>query len=237
MVSSTLGSPTKTIWKRRSRAASFSMYLRYSFSVVAPMARRSPRASGGLSMLRGVHGALGGSCADQRVQLVDEEDDLAVRVLDLLEQGLEAVFELAAILGSGEHDGQVEGDDALVLQNLRHVAVHDAAGESFDDGGLADAGLADEHGVVLGAAREHLDDAANLFVAADDGIELAATGEVGQVLCIFLERLKLGLGILVGDALRSADSGKALEDGIVRGSERSQQKLRAVVLLLGEREQ
>ena len=51
MVSSTLGSPTKTIWKRRSRAASFSMYLRYSFSVVAPMARSSPRASAGFSML------------------------------------------------------------------------------------------------------------------------------------------------------------------------------------------
>src|ERR1035438_1709382 len=39
IVSSTLGSPTKTIWKRRSSAASFSMYLRYSFNVVAPMAR------------------------------------------------------------------------------------------------------------------------------------------------------------------------------------------------------
>ena len=51
MVSSTLGSPTKTIWKRRSSAASFSMYLRYSFSVVAPMARSSPRASAGFSML------------------------------------------------------------------------------------------------------------------------------------------------------------------------------------------
>jgi len=38
-------------WKRRSRAASFSIYLRYSLRVVAPMARRPPRASAGLSML------------------------------------------------------------------------------------------------------------------------------------------------------------------------------------------
>src|SRR2546429_471088 len=48
-VSSTLGSPTKTGWKRRSSAASFSMCLRYSSSVVAPTARSSPRASIGLS--------------------------------------------------------------------------------------------------------------------------------------------------------------------------------------------
>ena len=51
MVSSTDGSSTSTGWKRRSRAASFSMCWRYSSRVVAPMVRSSPRASAGLSML------------------------------------------------------------------------------------------------------------------------------------------------------------------------------------------
>ena len=51
MVSSTEGSPTKTCWKRRSRAGSFSIRSRYSSSVVAPIIRSSPRASIGLSML------------------------------------------------------------------------------------------------------------------------------------------------------------------------------------------
>ena len=50
-MSSTDGSPTNTGWKRRSSALSFSMCLRYSSSVVAPMQRSSPRASAGLSML------------------------------------------------------------------------------------------------------------------------------------------------------------------------------------------
>ena len=45
------GSPTSTGWKRRSSAASFSMCLRYSSSVVAPTARSSPRASIGFSRL------------------------------------------------------------------------------------------------------------------------------------------------------------------------------------------
>ena len=51
MVASTLGSSTRIFWKRRSSAASFSMYLRYSSSVVAPTQCSSPRASAGLSML------------------------------------------------------------------------------------------------------------------------------------------------------------------------------------------
>src|SRR3954453_19471098 len=47
MVSSTLGSPTNTCWKRRSRAGSFSIPSRYSSRVVAPIIRSSPRASVG----------------------------------------------------------------------------------------------------------------------------------------------------------------------------------------------
>ena len=50
-MSSTLGSPTKTCWNRRSSAGSFSIRSRYSSRVVAPIMCSSPRASIGLSML------------------------------------------------------------------------------------------------------------------------------------------------------------------------------------------
>ena len=45
------GLATNTGWKRRASAASFSMCLRYSSSVVAPTQCSSPRASAGFSML------------------------------------------------------------------------------------------------------------------------------------------------------------------------------------------
>ncbi len=48
-MSATDGSPTKIGANRRSSAASFSMYLRYSVSVVAPTQRSSPRESKGFS--------------------------------------------------------------------------------------------------------------------------------------------------------------------------------------------
>ena len=51
MVSSTVGSSTSTFWKRRSSAASFSTYLRYSSSVVAPTQCSSPRANAGFNIL------------------------------------------------------------------------------------------------------------------------------------------------------------------------------------------
>jgi hypothetical protein len=48
---------------------------------------------------------------------------------------------------------------ALVLQEAPGTSPRRCAGRALDDGGLADARLADEHRVVLGAAREHLHDA------------------------------------------------------------------------------
>ena len=136
----------------------------------------------GLQHVARVHRALGGARADERVELVDEEDDLAVRLLDFLENRLEALLELAAVLRAREHRAEVERDDALVLQRLGNVARGDAPREPLDDRRLADAGVADEDGVVLRAAREDLHDAADLLVAADDRVELALAGELGEVL-------------------------------------------------------
>ena len=128
-----------------------------------------------LEEVRGVDGALRSARADDRVQLVDEEDDLAGRVLDLGEDGLEPLLELAAVLRPGEERADVERPHALALQALGDVARDDALREPLGDRGLPHAGLADEHRVVLRAPREDLHDAADLLVAADDGIELART--------------------------------------------------------------
>ena len=158
-----------------------------------------------LEQVGGVDGALGGARADDRVQLVHEQDDLAARLGDLLQHGLQALLELAAVLGAGQQRADVERDDAAVGQRLRHVLLDDALGEALDDRGLADAGLADQDGVVLGAAGEDLDHAADLVVAPDHRVELALLGLRGEVAAVLLERLEGVLGVLGGDAVRAAD--------------------------------
>ena len=54
-----------------------------------------------LDHVAGIHGTLGCPRTDDRVQLVDEGDDLSVGVRDLLQHGLQSLFELAAVLGAG----------------------------------------------------------------------------------------------------------------------------------------
>ena len=164
-----------------------------------------------LDHVAGVHRPFGRAGADDRVQLVDERDDLAGGVGDLLEHGLEPLLELAAVLGAGDHRRQVEGDDALVLQALGHVAVGDAPGEALDDRRLADARLADQHRVVLRPPRQHLDHPADLVVAPDDRVDLALAGAGGEVLAVALQRLELVLGVLRRDAVGAAHLGEGTQ--------------------------
>jgi hypothetical protein len=148
-----------------------------------------------------VHRAFGGAGADDGVQLVDEEHDLAGRVDDFLEDGLESLLELAAVFRAGNERAHVERDHLLVLQPLGHILADDALREAFGDGGLAHAGLADEHRVVLGPAEQDLNDAPDLVVPADDRVELALARQLRQIAPVALERLIGGLGILAGDPL------------------------------------
>ena len=191
----TVGSPTYTGWKRRSRAASFSMCWRYSSSVVAPTARSSPRASIGLSRLAASTAPWAAPGADDRVELVEEQDDRPLGVGDFLQHRLQAFLELAPVGGTRDQPAHVERDHAAVPQRLGHVAADDPLGQALDDRRLAHAGLADQDGVVLGAPAEDLDHPADLVVAADDRVELALLGDLGQVAP---EALQWGLLLLLG---------------------------------------
>ena len=185
------------------------------------------------------------------MQLIDEQDDVAVGFLHLAQHVLQAVFELAAVLRAGHHGAQIERDDLAVFQRRGNVAGHDALGQPLHDGRLAGAGLADKHRVVLGAAGQHLDGAANFLVTADDRIQLALASLLSEVLAELLQGLELGLvglrgnagvaaqalvgrlDVLAGDARRGEDAaGCALVLG--QGDEQVLARRVAVAQLLGD---
>ena len=149
-----------------------------------------------LQQVRRVDGAFCSARAHDRVQLVDEEDQLALGVLDLLEHGLQTLFELAPVLRACEQRADVERPHALALQSLGHVAGDDALGEPLDDRRLSGAWLADQHRVVLRAARQDLNDAPDLLVASDHRVELALLRRLGQIPPELRERVVRPLGIL-----------------------------------------
>ena len=202
MVSSTDGSPTNTCWKRRSSAGSFSIRSRYSSSVVAPIIRSSPRASIGLSMLpasiaESPPAPAPTTVCSSSMNVMTWPSDSLISLRTALSRSSNSPRYFAPATIARE----VEAEQPTALERVGDVAVDDPLGEPLDDGGLADAGLTDEHGVVLRAPGQHLDDAADLVVAADDRVDLALVGAGGEVDGVLLERLERRLGVRRGDPL------------------------------------
>ena len=87
------------------------------------------------------------------MNLVDKKDNLAVALSDFVDYGLQALLKLALVLGSGHQRTHVKRIYLLAFQVFGHVAAHYAVRQPLGYGGLAGAGLAHKHRVVLGTAR------------------------------------------------------------------------------------
>ena len=127
-----------------------------------------------------IHRALGGAGTDDGVQLVDEKDH-GLGAADFVHHRLDALLELASIFGARNHQCQVQRDDALIAQNLRHVARGDFLREALDDGRLAHTSLTDEDGIVLRATAKDLDDTFDLAASPDDRVHVALARKFREV--------------------------------------------------------
>src|SRR5437870_6522891 len=133
--SGTAGARTMTGWKRRSRAPSFSMYFRYSSSVVAPMVWISPRERAGFSMFEA---SIAPSAAPAPIRVWSSSrksttfSDWRISFMTALSRSSNwpRYFVPAEC-------PQVELEQALLGEHVRHLVSHDALGEAFHDGGLA----------------------------------------------------------------------------------------------------
>src|SRR3954452_13116969 len=89
-----------------------------------------PAGQGRLEHGAGTAGALGGAGPDDRVELVDEGDDLVAVLADLVDDLLQPLLEVAAVAGAGDQAGQVELHHPTAAEGLRHVALGDLRGNA-----------------------------------------------------------------------------------------------------------
>ena len=182
----------------------------------------------GLEQVARVHGTVGLAGTHDGVQLINEEDDLALALLDLIQDALQALLKLAAVLCTGHQRAHVQAEHGAVLQVLGHIAAHDPLGQALGDGGLANTRLTDQAGVVLGLTGQDTDDVADLLITADHGVQLLLPGQIDQILAIFLQGVVGILGVVVGHALVAAHGSQLLQKRILLDVEGAEQ-LRGVL--------
>ena len=178
------------------------------------------------------------------MELVDEEDEIAVgrRLGDDLD---ERVLEVAAKLRGRRERAHDELDDAQLADLFRCVVVDRAPREPFDDCGLPDAGVTDEHGVALLLSKERADHLLRLGLASEDGLDSTIARELREILREAIERRRRRMRLAIGRAWRRrrarrraglyANVADLLEDVARRDLRLREEALHRVVAVLHER--
>ncbi len=184
---------------------------------LAPRERR-------LEHVGSVDGAFGGPCAHEGMELVDEEDDGPLGGGYLLQDGLEPLLELSAVLGAGHQGSHVEGEDPPVPEVLGHVALGDPARETLDDGRLAHARLAEQHRIVLPAPAQDLHHPSDLVVPPYHGIELLLPRKGREIAGVSAEGVVVVLCVLGGDPRGAPDLGERPQEVVRRDAGAPQER-------------
>ncbi|KAF5070698.1 hypothetical protein DSECCO2_220090 [anaerobic digester metagenome] len=150
---------------------------------------------GGLQNVGGIHAALRIPRAHDGVNLVDHEDDVP-QPLYFVNQALHPGLKLATELRTRHQGGQVQQIDLLLPQLKGNLPRGNALGQALGNGGLANARLADQAGIVLLAAIQNLDHPLNLLFPADHRVQLAVFGPLRQIQAIALQILALFVALV-----------------------------------------
>ena len=121
------------------------------------------------------------------MDFVDEEDDAAFRLCHLVDDALQTFLKLTLILRTSHQRTHVEGVELFVLQVLGHITPYNTTSQAFHDGGLTRTWFTDQNGVVLCTTAQDLQEPTDLIITTDHGVKFALTGEIDQVLRVFLQ--------------------------------------------------
>src|SRR5690606_9214710 len=131
-----------------------------------------------------VHDTAGGRTgANDGMDFVDEQDRLGT-FLQRLEQRLEALLEVPAVLGTGQQCAEIQRVHHSLGQYVGYLAIHDTLGQTFGNGCLADTGLTHQQRVVLAPAHQDLRHPLDLVGAPYQRVDAAETRllvEVGGI--------------------------------------------------------
>ena len=111
----------------------------------------APRQSG-LEQVRRVHRAIGFPRPHQLMHFINKKDDLPVLILDFFKHRFQAFFKFATIFRARHQRAHIQDQQGFIQKRRWHITVDDALRQALSNSGFTNAGLADQDGVVFGAA-------------------------------------------------------------------------------------
>ena len=135
---------------------------------------------------RGVDGAFCGTCTNDGVNLVNEED-VILGFLQLSNNLLHAVLKLTAILRTSYQTCQVKRPNLLSAQDVRNVTGCNELSQALNNSSLTNARVSQDKWVVFLTAGKNLHDTLNLAITTDDRVKLFICSKLSKVAAKLLQ--------------------------------------------------
>ena len=84
------------------------------------------------------------------MQFIDKEDDLAIGILNLIQNGFQTFLKLTTIFCTGDQCTHIQGKQLLVLQSFRYIPADNSLCQTLYGCRFADTRLTDQYRVILG---------------------------------------------------------------------------------------
>ena len=168
----------------------------------------------GFEHISGIHCAFRFACAHNGVKLVDKEYDLAVTLAHILQYGFKSLLEFTSVFCPCYQGAHIEGKDFLVFESFRHIALSDTLCKPLNNCCLADSGLTDQNGVILGLPGQNTYHISDLRVPSDDRIEFLVPRLSDEFLAVFGQSVISRLRVIRCNSLIAPDCRQGLQESI-----------------------
>ena len=102
-----------------------------------------------LQHVSGIHCTVCLARADDQMQLIDKQDDLALTLPYLFQYRFQTLLKLTAVFCTCNQCTHIQCENLFILQSLRYIAAHNTLRQTFYRRRLADTRFTDQHRIVF----------------------------------------------------------------------------------------
>ena len=161
--------------------------------------------------ISGIHSAVRLSCSDDRMQLIDKQNNLSVTVFHFFKNCFQSFLKLAPILCSCNERSHIKRKDRLIFQTFRNVATDDPLGKSFYNRCFSDSRLSDKHRIIFRLTGKNTDHISDLLITADHRIKFLIPRPFYQILSVLVQRIIRCFRMIACHSLIASDSRQRMQ--------------------------
>ena len=102
-----------------------------------------------LQHIAGIQRSISLTGSNNRMQLINKQDDLSVAVLHIIQYSFQTLLKFAPVLRSGNQRTHIQRKNLFILQAFRYIAPDNTLCQSFCHRSFANTGFTDQHRIIL----------------------------------------------------------------------------------------